>query len=273
MMGVAGLAGDPAYPPKEFPLPPVPLGKVGHTLARGFNKLGWHWWPSDSAIATREYEGPRGLHQPGSVHRWAAPRGPRAAPTSPTGPCRHPRAAWTLRTRCRVREITVSSDVGHGGRRHLLRRRRQRAAQKAEIVVVACNGVGTPRLLLELRVRRSSPTDCQSQRSRGPQPHVPPLRHGHGRIRRAARGLQGTHGLLHHEPGVLRDRPSRAASCAATRSRRCAAWAPSRRPCWACRRDGVPWGAGTTRPTPALFDRTAGMVVDLRGPPRGPTTA
>ena len=57
MMGVSGLAGDPAYPPKEVPLPPVPLGKLGETLARGFNRLGWHWWPSDSAIATREYEG------------------------------------------------------------------------------------------------------------------------------------------------------------------------------------------------------------------------
>ena len=33
MMGVAGLAGDPAYPDKEVPLPPVPLGKLGETLA------------------------------------------------------------------------------------------------------------------------------------------------------------------------------------------------------------------------------------------------
>src|SRR5262249_20272775 len=57
MMGVSGLAGDPAYPPKEVPLPPVALGKLGETLARGFNRLGWHWWPSDSAILTREYEG------------------------------------------------------------------------------------------------------------------------------------------------------------------------------------------------------------------------
>ena len=29
MMGVSGLAGDPAYPPKELPLPPVALGKLG----------------------------------------------------------------------------------------------------------------------------------------------------------------------------------------------------------------------------------------------------
>src|SRR5215475_1707281 len=57
MMGVAGLAGDPAGPAKQPTLPPVPLGRLGETLARGFNTLGWHWWPSDSAIATVEHEG------------------------------------------------------------------------------------------------------------------------------------------------------------------------------------------------------------------------
>jgi len=46
LMGVAGLGGDRAYPPKELPLPPVPLGRLGETLARGFDAKGWHWWPS-----------------------------------------------------------------------------------------------------------------------------------------------------------------------------------------------------------------------------------
>src|SRR5690606_29673444 len=57
MMGVAGLAGNPAYPPKEVVLPPVPLGALGERIAAGFDRLGWHWWPSDSAIATRPYQG------------------------------------------------------------------------------------------------------------------------------------------------------------------------------------------------------------------------
>ena len=57
MMGVSGLAGDPAYPPHEPMMPPLPLGKSGAALARGINKLGWHWWPSDSAIASVDYEG------------------------------------------------------------------------------------------------------------------------------------------------------------------------------------------------------------------------
>ena len=29
MMGVSGLAGDPAYPPHEPPMPPLPLGRSG----------------------------------------------------------------------------------------------------------------------------------------------------------------------------------------------------------------------------------------------------
>lgn len=57
MMGVAGLAGDPAYPYHEPPMPPLPLGATGNIVVSGFEKLGWHWWPSDSAIASREYEG------------------------------------------------------------------------------------------------------------------------------------------------------------------------------------------------------------------------
>ena len=50
--GVAGLAGDPAYPDIENLLPPVPLGDTGHRLAKAFNRLEWHWWPSYAAIST-----------------------------------------------------------------------------------------------------------------------------------------------------------------------------------------------------------------------------
>ena len=44
MMGVSGLGDDPAYPPIDGLLPPIPLGKMGEKIAKGFNKLGWHWW-------------------------------------------------------------------------------------------------------------------------------------------------------------------------------------------------------------------------------------
>ena len=57
IMGVSGLAGDPMYPPKNPPLPPLPIGRVGNAVAKGFDKLGWHWWPSDAAILSQHYEG------------------------------------------------------------------------------------------------------------------------------------------------------------------------------------------------------------------------
>ena len=57
MMGVSGLADDPAYSPIDSILPPIPLGRMGETMGKGFNKLGWHWWPSYSAIITSSYKG------------------------------------------------------------------------------------------------------------------------------------------------------------------------------------------------------------------------
>ena len=57
-MGVAGLSGDPANPPRSpRPTPPLPLGILGETLGRGFDKLGWHWWVAENAIISRPYDG------------------------------------------------------------------------------------------------------------------------------------------------------------------------------------------------------------------------
>jgi len=145
MMGTAGLAGDPAYPPKEPALPPVPLGKVGETLGRGFNKLGWHWWPSDSAIATREHNGRAPCINLGPCIMGCA-QGAKASTDVTYWPAAI-RQGVELRTRSRVREITVGPDgMADGVIYYDAEGREQR--QRAEIVIVACNGVGTPRLLL-----------------------------------------------------------------------------------------------------------------------------
>ena len=53
--GVAGVVGNSKYPDIKDLLPPIPLGKMGYTLAKGFRKLNWHWWPSYSAINTIPY--------------------------------------------------------------------------------------------------------------------------------------------------------------------------------------------------------------------------
>ncbi|MBP6816009.1 MAG: GMC family oxidoreductase, partial [Burkholderiaceae bacterium] len=150
-IGVSGLAGDPAIPAHEPPLPPVPIGLMGETMARGFNKLGWHWWPSDSALVTQPYEGREPCANLGPCHSGCA-KGAKSSADITYWPMAR-RAGVELRTRCRVREILVDeNDMATGVvyyDEHGVERR-----QRAEVVVLACNGVGTPRLLLNSKSAR-----------------------------------------------------------------------------------------------------------------------
>ncbi|MEB2346454.1 MAG: GMC family oxidoreductase [Deltaproteobacteria bacterium] len=151
MMGVAGLAGDPAYPPKEVPLPPVPLGRTGEAIARGFDALGWHWWPSDSAIATRAYEGRAPCLNLGTCLTGCA-QGAKASTDLTYWPAAIRRGV-RLQTRARVREILLREDGMADGVVYYDADGVERR-QRAEIVVLACNGVGTPRLLLNSTSKR-----------------------------------------------------------------------------------------------------------------------
>ena len=144
-MGVSGLAGDPAFPPRQPPMPPLPLGRTGTRYAKAMNKLGWHWWPSDSTIATAEYDGRAaciniGHCTPGCSH------GAKASTDITYWP--HAiRAGVELRPRCRVREITTNEHGMASGAIYYDAEGIERF-QPAEVVIVACNGIGTPRLLL-----------------------------------------------------------------------------------------------------------------------------
>ncbi|MEB2284069.1 MAG: choline dehydrogenase [Polyangiaceae bacterium UTPRO1] len=152
MMGVSGLAGDPMYPPdKQVPLPPVPLGKLGETLARGFNRLGWHWWPSDSAITTAEYEGRAPCINAGTC-LLGCPQGAKASSDVTYWPPAI-RKGVRVATRCRVREITVDERGMADGVIYYDGDGKE-CRQRAHVVVVAGNGIGTPRLLLNSRSRQ-----------------------------------------------------------------------------------------------------------------------
>jgi choline dehydrogenase-like flavoprotein len=151
IMGVSGLAGDPAYPYHEPTLPPLPLGATGNALARGFETLGWHWWPSDSAILSREYEGRAPCINLGPCLTGCA-QGAKASTDITYWPAAQ-RKGVQLRTGCRVREITVRPDGMADGVLYY-DSEGQLQEQKAEIVVLACNGIGTPRLLLNSKSSR-----------------------------------------------------------------------------------------------------------------------
>lgn len=146
MMGVAGMTGDPAYPPKsDRQTPPIPLGKLGDTMVAGFEKLGWHWWPSDSAILTKSYDGRPACNNCGPCDI-GCPTGAKASVDVTYWPKAIAKRA-VVKTSARVREITVGRDglatgVIYYDDKGLVQK------QKARLVVVACNGIGTPRLLL-----------------------------------------------------------------------------------------------------------------------------
>lgn len=144
MMSVSGLAGDPAYPPIEGLLPPVPAGDIGRILGPALNRLNWHWWPSYSAIATRAARG--------------------RAPCINLGPCNTgcPQGAkssvdvtyWPLALRNGVELLTntvcqrVLVEDGRVSGVQICRSDGAIETLSARIVILAANAVGTARLLL-----------------------------------------------------------------------------------------------------------------------------
>ncbi len=144
--GIAGMTGDPGYPDKsDRQTPPVPLGKLGETIARGFDKLGWHWWPSDSAILTEPYDGRAACNNCGPCELGCY-RKAKASSDVTYWPKALAKGA-VLKTWSRAKEVTVGAyGLADGVVYYDADGRLQR--QRARAVVVACNGVGTPRLLL-----------------------------------------------------------------------------------------------------------------------------
>ena len=74
--------------------------------ARAMNRLGWHWWPSDSTVATTEYDGRAECINLGHCTPGCA-QGAKASTDITYWPLAL-RAGVELRTRCRVREITTN---------------------------------------------------------------------------------------------------------------------------------------------------------------------
>jgi choline dehydrogenase-like flavoprotein len=151
IMGVSGLQGDPANPPRPERMKPIPLGRSGSAVARGFNACGWHWWPSDSTVATESHEGRAPCINLGHCLHGCA-QGAKASTDITYWPLAR-RAGVEVRTRCRVREITTNDDGMATGVVYYDAEGQERFLG-AEVVILACNGIGTPRLLLNSKSKR-----------------------------------------------------------------------------------------------------------------------
>src|SRR6201989_2609339 len=132
IMGTSGLSGDPASPLTDPPMPPQPLGRSGAILGKALNKLGWH----------------RGRARCINLGHCtpACAQGAKASTDITYWPLAL-RAGVELRTHCRVREI-VTNDEGMASGVIYYDKDGVEQFQAAEVVVIACNGIGTPRLLL-----------------------------------------------------------------------------------------------------------------------------
>jgi choline dehydrogenase-like flavoprotein len=142
---VSGLSGDPAYPRHSTALPPAPLRRAGEMLAATHNELGWHWWPGSNTIATRRHGGLGACTQRATC-MWGCPEGAKASADRSHWPTAL-RLGVTLRTHARVSRIEVDRRGRATGAVYVDERGMERF-QEASVVVLAANGVGTPRVLL-----------------------------------------------------------------------------------------------------------------------------
>lgn len=145
-IGVSGMPGDPAYPAGNVPpLPAHPINKMGRKAAEGMNTLGWHWWPAPNSIPTRDYGNLKQCVRYGTCLT-GCPEGSKASYDLVYWPAAL-KAGAKLITGARVREITTNGVGLASGATYVDRRGVDRHVT-ADVVILAANGVGTPRLLL-----------------------------------------------------------------------------------------------------------------------------
>lgn len=143
-MAVSGLAGDPYYPDIERLLPPVSLGDIGTRLANAFNRKKWHWWPSYSAISTRDRNGQAACINLGPCNT-GCPQGAKSS-TDITYLPRAQKLGLTLFTNAAVSRVLTDGTKAIGVEYF----DKNGAVKKllAKSVILAASAIGTPRILL-----------------------------------------------------------------------------------------------------------------------------
>lgn len=147
LMGVSAHPGDPAYPPMApAPTPALPIGEVGRCAAHGFNEMGWHWWPGTNAIASQAWR-----HQDACKRRAMCMTGCPEAAKGTVDLTIWPdaiAAGARVITGARVRLITTDDVTGLATGAEWIDRDGEVHHQRAKVVVLAGNGIGTSRLML-----------------------------------------------------------------------------------------------------------------------------
>ena len=146
--GISGRIGDPSYPDRKQAVrdPEVLPGKLGLKYAKASKDLGWHWWPSDNAVITVPREN-READQAMGNELSGSPTGSLSTPANAHWPYAI-RYGADLRTMARVETINAEGGKATGAT-YVDRTTGERHEVRAKIVVLAANGIGSPRLLLQ----------------------------------------------------------------------------------------------------------------------------
>jgi len=130
MVGVSGLEGDPAYPKISNLLEPLEIGYSGNLIAKTLNKLGWHWWPSYSAVKkSKKYK--KGI-RPTAVEIYLN---------------KAIKNGVVVKPNCRVLKIKMSKKNIATGVIYA-DKNNNKIFLKSSIILLAASGIGTPRILL-----------------------------------------------------------------------------------------------------------------------------
>lgn len=146
MLGVSGQNTNPFDEPrKPYPLPPHQLNTNSLLIRKGCEILGLHAHPSPLAIISRNYDGRFACNQCGFCFE-----GCRMTSKSSVDLVYIPRAekqGAVIRPNCYVRRLEVDAQGRISGIVYLDENRNERR-QRASLYIVSCNGINTPRLLL-----------------------------------------------------------------------------------------------------------------------------
>ena len=154
-IGISGQAGaNPFDPPrsKPYPLPPLPMDRVGEAFARGARKLGLHPFPLPLAILSQPYDGrPECIrclycerfqcevNAKSGMHATMIPK------ALATGNCE-------LRAECMAREVVVD-ERGRARGVIYFGPDKKLYEQPADLVIVSCSATESARLLLNSKSR------------------------------------------------------------------------------------------------------------------------
>lgn len=146
LLGVAGLHGNLAMPPRDpCPTGLMPPSRVSRRLAGAFDPLDWHWWPVEAGTISQPYDGRPECNGCGVCN--GCPRGSMSNYALSVWP-RAIEAGVKARVKARVLRVEKGADSRVTGALYVDRDTNRLHFQKARVVIVAANGIGTPRLLL-----------------------------------------------------------------------------------------------------------------------------